>query len=111
MKITSVTVRRLKTGPGYNNVAHEVTATVEDGEDPAAVREALDIQVQAWNEEKTVLHLEQQKADALWNIKGLKSEEVALRMQIESIRKKADELRKTPMEQLIANQNDEEKPF
>lgn len=40
-RITSVSVRRLVSGPGYNNNAIEVSAQVEDGDDPATVREQL----------------------------------------------------------------------
>lgn len=46
MNITSVTVRRLKTLQGYNNIAIEASATVQPGEVPSAVLDALDFWVQ-----------------------------------------------------------------
>jgi septal ring factor EnvC (AmiA/AmiB activator) len=46
MKITSVRVHKLESGPGFNNYAVAAEAAVEDGDDPEQVRKNLSMWVE-----------------------------------------------------------------
>lgn len=87
MKITQVTVRRLRTIPGqYNNVSVEATALVQDSETPEAVRHILDIWVQGQLEGKTVEQLEETARTLEWKTDALKREHTRLSAEIEEMR-------------------------
>ena len=107
MKITSVSVRRLKTLSGYLNVAVEATSQVADWADPAAVREEVDLWVQAQLAEKDVTQIAAEKQELEWSVKSLQREKDRLSVEVDKLRteisRKPPELR----EQLEL----EEKPF
>ncbi len=106
--ITTVTVRRLRTGPGYNNVAHEATAVVADGENPDEVRAKLDMQVQAWNNERTVESLADEVKNLQWQLPELLRRKVQLEADVEALKKQIATMRKTPLEEII---DKDEVPF
>jgi ethanolamine utilization microcompartment shell protein EutL len=108
MNITSITVRRLRTGQGYNNVAHEATAIVAEGENPEEVRAKLDMQVQAWNTERTVEGLADEAKSLEWQVQDFRRQKIDLEAQVEALKRQIATMRKTPLEDIIDNQ---ERPF
>ena len=86
MKITSVSVRRLKTTHGYNNVAIEATSQVQDWEDPAGVREEVDLWVQAELEGKTPAQIQSECHELEWQVKSLQREHERLTRENERIK-------------------------
>lgn len=111
-KITSITVRRLRTTGNFNNVAHEATAVVPDGADPEQVRNELDLQVQAWNDQKPIEALREQAEELRWEVQRLRWSKANIEAELESLKRQAQALRDTPLEKLITNKaNDDEVPF
>lgn len=85
MKITSVKVHRLVSGPGYNNQAVSAEAEIEDGEDPVSAHDALVGWVDA--RLKTITeadNLSQRTADLSYQIKNLERTAESLKEQIKS---------------------------
>lgn len=110
--IQTITVRRLKTGPGYNNVAHEATASVPTGcspEDLERIRDHIDLQVQAWNDKKSVDEMRTEQQDLSWSVPRLRQEKVNLEAEVESLKRRLSTMKSTPLEQLIAE--DDGRPF
>lgn len=110
MKITSVTVRRLKTLGSYNNVAVEASATVEDGDNPEGIRAELDLWVQGQiSDAKSVDDMRIERNELQWSIGNLRSSKASLEAERESLRRDVERLRKTPLEELASNRD--ESPF
>lgn len=88
MRITHVRVRKLVSGPGFSNRAIEVEAAVDEGENPTAVRQELDLWCEAQLEGKSVEGLRSERSELEWSINQLSRRHVAL--QIEGDTLKAD---------------------
>lgn len=83
MMITSVRVGRLKTGSGYNNYRVEVEAALQDGEDPAVLRERLT----AWCDDQIAReegqrHMVIQHDNLAWQVGSLEKARDQLRAQV-----------------------------
>lgn len=112
MKITAVTVRRLKTLGNYNNIAIEATAVVEEGQDPAAVRAELDRWVEGQVEAgKSVADMTDQAMKLQDQIEQMKSSKEFIRADIQKLRDQRDRLSRMSVEEFAALKDDPELPF
>lgn len=94
LKITSVTVRKLRTKAAYSNIAIEATAEVSKGEDPKIVRENLDIWVEAQITGKSVDEILEQLENHLEEVPYLQEQKKNLQKEIGELQERAARYRK-----------------
>ena len=87
MIVTTVSVRRLKTTGGYNNVAVELTATIGPDDDYRKCRADLDLMVQAEIEGKDVSAIVAERDNLKWQVESLRREKGRLEIRCEELRR------------------------
>ena len=93
MIITQVSVRKLRTTEGYNNVSIEATAQVKDGETPEDVRESLDLWVEGQITGKGHDELVREKKTLDWMVPEMKKEKARLEGEVLQLRERIGNLR------------------
>ena len=106
-RITQVTVRRLKTTEGYNNVAVEATVPIIAGvDDPAQVRADLDLWVQGQLDGKSVAQLREEGEMARANIDNWRQVKTHLEDEVTKLNARVSKLKDA-----LKGVDDDELPF
>jgi hypothetical protein len=87
MKITHVRARKLVSGPGFSNVAAELEAALENGDDASAVYADLLLQCQALARGQSIARLREEEAELRWSIDQMRRQKPGLVAEVEALRK------------------------
>jgi predicted nuclease with TOPRIM domain len=94
MRITTVSVRRLKSLQLYSNIQIGAEAEIQDGDDPDKVRIELDLWVQfQLDGAKSVDELQSSISDLKWYVERLTDERDRLKEEITMLEQKAMDLK------------------